>query len=225
MPEFAKTKAVTVCRRTVQVPLDTDCLVGDLSIPEGAKGIVLFAHGSGSSRLSPRNRQVAELLNEHAFATLLADLLTTEEGSIDQETRHLRFDIPLLAERLEKITQWTKDNADTARFTVGYFGASTGAAAALVAAARCPDVVKAIVSRGGRPDLAGEFLPRVTAPTLLIVGGHDSEVLSLNKKALQKLNTHSVLRIIPRATHLFEEPGALEAASQMAAEWFDEHIG
>jgi len=207
------------------MPAGKVVLEGDLTVPENAEGLVLFAHGSGSSRHSPRNRYVAKVLNEYGFATLLADLLTAEEEVVDQKTRHLRFNIPLLAERLEGITQWVKNNAGTARLALGYFGASTGAAAALMAAARQGDIVKAVVSRGGRPDLAGDFLPVVKAPTLLIVGGHDPEVLALNRQALGKLNPQSTLHIIPGATHLFEEAGTLESAAQTAAEWFKEHMG
>jgi pimeloyl-ACP methyl ester carboxylesterase len=206
------------------MPVGKAILEGDMTIPEGAKGLVLFAHGSGSGRHSPRNRYVAGVLNESGFATLLADLLTAEEEVIDQRTRHLRFDISLLAERLEGITAWIQNNAATAKLALGYFGASTGAAAALMAAARQAGKIKAVVSRGGRPDLAGDFLPIVKAPALLIVGGHDPEVLTLNRWALEKLNPQSALSIIPGATHLFEEPGTLESAAQMAAEWFREHL-
>jgi len=214
----------SLATQAMHIPAGKAVLEGDMTIPENAKGLVLFAHGSGSSRHSPRNRYVAGVLNEYGFATLLADLLTAEEDIIDQKTRHLRFDISLLAERLEAITKWIQNNAATAKLALGYFGASTGAAAALMAAARQGDRVKAVVSRGGRPDLAGDFLPIVKAPALLIVGGHDPEVLTLNRRALERLNPQSTLSIIPGATHLFEEPGTLESAAQMAAEWFREHL-
>ncbi|MCE9508295.1 MAG: dienelactone hydrolase family protein [Alphaproteobacteria bacterium] len=210
--------------QAMHIPAGKAVLEGDMTIPETAKGLVLFAHGSGSGRHSPRNRYVAGVLNEYGFATLLADLLTAEEEVIDQRTRHLRFDISMLAERLEAITAWIQNNAATAKLPLGYFGASTGAAAALIAAARQGDKVRAVVSRGGRPDLAGDFLPIVKAPALLIVGGHDPEVMTLNRRALEKLNPRSTLSIIPGATHLFEEPGTLESAAQMAAEWFREHL-
>jgi pimeloyl-ACP methyl ester carboxylesterase len=211
--------------RAVHMPVGGVALEGDLTIPGNAKGLILFVHGSGSSRHSPRNRYVAEVLNEHGFATLLADLLTAEEEVVDRETRHLRFDIPLLAARLEGITKWVENNAALKKLALAYFGASTGAAAALIAAARLPEMVKAVVSRGGRPDLADDLLPLVKAPALLIVGGQDTEVLALNRFALGKLNAQSSLRIIPGATHLFEEPGTLESAAQTAAEWFMEHMG
>ena len=209
----------------VRMPVGKYVLEGELAIPENAKNLVLFAHGSGSGRHSPRNRYVADVLHESAFATLLADLLTAEEEIVDQRTRHLRFDIPLLAERLEGMTQWIENNSATARLGVGYFGASTGAAAALIAAARQAGKIKAVVSRGGRPDLAADFLPLVKAPPLLIVGGDDPEVITLNQRALEKLNSRSILRIVPGASHLFEEPGTLESMAQMAAEWFKEHMG
>jgi pimeloyl-ACP methyl ester carboxylesterase len=222
--EDRETTMSSLATQAMHIPAGKAVLEGDMTIPENAKGLVLFAHGSGSSRHSPRNRYVAGVLNEYGFATLLADLLTAEEDIIDQRTRHLRFDISLLAERLEAITAWIQNNAATAKLALGYFGASTGAAAALMAAARQGDRVKAVVSRGGRPDLAGDFLPIVKAPALLIVGGHDPEVLTLNRRALERLNPQSTLSIIPGATHLFEEPGTLESAAQMAAEWFREHL-
>lgn len=199
-------------------------LEGNLVIPNGATGIVLFAHGSGSSRHSPRNRYVAGVLQQAGLATLLIDLLTTEEEEIDLRTRHLRFDIGLLASRLIGATDWLVHNPDTCDLKVGYFGASTGAGAALVAAAERPEAVQAIVSRGGRPDLAGSALPHVKAPTLLIVGGYDTPVIAMNEDALAQLHSVKRLEIIPRATHLFEEPGKLAAVAQLASEWFTHYI-
>jgi putative phosphoribosyl transferase len=207
-------------------------LEGNLVIPDHATGIVLFAHGSGSSRHSPRNRYVAGVLQQAGLATLLIDLLTAEEEEIDLRTRHLRFDIHLLASRLVGATDWLVQNSDTQHLKVGYFGASTGAAAALVAAAERPQVVKAIVSRGGRPDLAGAVLPRVQAPTLLIVGGFDLPVITMNEDALEQLRSlpagrspsPKCLEIIPKATHLFEEPGTLSAVAQLASEWFTRYL-
>lgn len=195
-------------------------LRGTLCIPPDAKGLVIFAHGSGSSRLSPRNRYVAEILHQHTVGTLLIDLLTKEEEQIDQQTRELRFNIPLLAKRLINIAQWVSEQDALQALKIGYFGASTGAAAALIAAAQHSENIAAIVSRGGRPDLAMDFLPEVKAPTLLLVGEFDAQVALWNQKALEKLNTESRLYIIPRATHLFEEPGALEEVAQLSAHWF-----
>jgi dienelactone hydrolase len=199
-------------------------LNGNLVIPEGAQGIVLFAHGSGSSRLSPRNNYVAEMLQKHKLATLLMDLLTEKEEQIDLLTRELRFDIPMLAERLAGAAEWLKKNPKTNNLHIGCFGSSTGAAAALIAAAKLPDVVKAVVSRGGRPDLAMEYLPKVKAPTLLIVGGNDEPVIGMNEKALQELHGEKKLEIVPGATHLFEEPGKLEEVAKLAAEWFVRYL-
>jgi len=186
--------------------------------------VVLFAHGSGSSRLSPRNRHVARVLNEAALATLLVDLLTPEEEAIDARKAHLRFDIGLLAERLVAATDWLTAHPDTRDLRVGYFGASTGAAAALVAAAARSGAVGAVVSRGGRPDLAGRVLALVRAPTLLIVGGRDLQVLELNREAFAQLTCDKRLEIVPGATHLFEEPGALHEVARLAANWFVEHL-
>lgn len=197
---------------------------GDLRIPDGAKAIVLFAHGSGSSRLSPRNRYVANVLDSAGLATLLFDLLTEEEEAIDMRTAELRFDIPLLASRLSGATDWIKAHAETQDLKVGYFGASTGAAAALIAAAQRPESVYAIVSRGGRPDLAGDALPQVKSPTLLIVGGLDYSVIELNESALAKIPAEKHIEIVPGATHLFEEPGTLEEVARLATEWFVKHI-
>jgi putative phosphoribosyl transferase len=208
----------------VAVPMDGVVLAGDLCIPRNAKGVVVFAHGSGSSRFSPRNRYVAEVLQEHVIGTLLIDLLTQHEEQIDEQTRELRFNIPLLAERLEKIGEWILDQPQLQNVKLGYFGASTGGAAALIAAATQPDRVAAVVSRGGRPDLAAKILPTVQAPALLIVGANDPEVLKLNRQALALLNDRSQLEIVPYATHLFEEPGTLEAVAQLAAEWFEKHF-
>jgi putative phosphoribosyl transferase len=185
---------------------------------------VLFAHGSGSSRHSPRNRYVARLLNEARLVTLLIDLLTVKEELIDMRTAQLRFDIELLAERLIDATDWLAQFPDTRQLRIGHFGASTGAAAALVAAAVRPDVVGAIVSRGGRPDLAGAALPHVRAPTLLIVGGNDGQVIELNRTALAQMRSEKQLVIVPGATHLFEEPGALDEVARLARDWFHRHL-
>lgn len=206
--------------RLVQIPLGAVRLEGNLDVPKGAQGVVLFAHGSGSSRHSPRNRYVAEMLRDAGLATLLIDLLTPEEEAVDQHTGHLRFDIHLLADRLIGATEWLEKAPETAGLPIGYFGASTGAGAALVAAAQCREAVAAVVSRGGRPDLAGAALPRVQAPTLLIVGGEDRPVIALNREALDGLGSLArQLVIVPGATHLFEEPGALEEVARLAAAW------
>jgi putative phosphoribosyl transferase len=197
---------------------------GNLTVPEGAKGIVLFAHGSGSSRFSPRNRYVADLMNKKGIATLLIDLLTAEEEAVDEYSGQYRFDVGMLAERLVVSTKWLKTNSAAAKLTVGYFGASTGAAAALIAAAKLPDDIAAVVSRGGRPDLAGENLSKVKAPTLLIVGGIDTEVLQLNREALQLIRAEKKLEIVPGASHLFEESGKLEEAAALAIDWFMKHL-
>ncbi|MER3424100.1 MAG: hydrolase [Nitrospiraceae bacterium] len=210
--------------RTVHVPIGSISLVGDLSVPQGATGIVLFAHGSGSSRLSPRNRYVAQVLREGGLATLLVDLLTAEEEMIDMQTRELRFNIGLLAGRLIGITDWLAQHPDLQHLKIGYFGASTGSAAALIAAAQRADRVHAVVSRGGRPDLAASSLPYVKAPTLLIVGGEDFPVIGLNEKAFEQLRTEKKLEIVPGATHLFEEPGALEEVARLARDWFLKHL-
>ena len=208
----------------ISIHVDGITLVGDLCVPSNAYGIVVFAHGSGSSRLSPRNRYVAEVLHEHYIATLLIDLLTFQEEEIDQHTRELRFNIPMLSERLAAIGKWVTVQPALSNLKLGYFGASTGGAAALIAATRQPDRVAAVVSRGGRPDLAKGILSQVKAPTLLIVGEYDPQVITLNQQALQHLNEKSRLDIIPRATHLFEEPGALENVAQLAALWFEEYF-
>lgn len=210
--------------RTVHIPIGSVSLVGDMSVPQGATGMVLFAHGSGSSRFSPRNRYVAQVLREGGLATLLVDLLTAEEEMIDRQTLEFRFNIGLLAERLVGITDWQGQHRDLQHLKIGYFGASTGSAAALIAAARRADRVRAIVSRGGRPDLAAPSLPHVKAPTLLIVGGEDFPVIGLNQQAYESLRTEKKLEIIPGATHLFEEPGALEEVARLAREWFVKYL-
>jgi pimeloyl-ACP methyl ester carboxylesterase len=207
-------------QRPLRIRVGPAILDADLGLPAAATGLVLFAHGSGSSRFSPRNRHVARLLNDAGLATALADLLTPAEEAVDERTRHLRFDIGLLAQRLVGATDWLRAQESTRRLPVGYFGASTGAAAALVAAAQRPDVIRAVVSRGGRPDLAGEALTRVQAPTLLLVGGNDVPVIELNQRALALLRCEKQLVVVPGATHLFEEPGALDAVATMAREWF-----
>jgi pimeloyl-ACP methyl ester carboxylesterase len=209
----------------VSIPLGEVALEGDLNIPPRAMGVVVFAHGSGSSRFSSRNRFVASVLEQAGLATLLMDLLTRDEELVDQLTAHLRFDIELLAERLVAATDWLAEEDDTTDLPIGYFGASTGAAAALVAAAERPEVVRAIVSRGGRPDLAGPALSRVRAPTLLIVGSRDELVIELNRAALNELRGEKRLEIVPGATHLFEEPGTLEAVARLARDWFVRYLG
>jgi putative phosphoribosyl transferase len=200
-------------------------LEGVLHLGAGEAGLVVFAHGSGSSRNSPRNRRVAHSLHQRGLGTLLFDLLTEEEEQSDAFTRHLRFNIPFLAGRLIGATRWILEEGTVRDVSIGYFGSSTGAAAALMAAAELRDTVRAVVSRGGRPDLAGDALRRVTAPTQLIVGGNDAPVLTLNEEALEMLSCHKVLRVIPGASHLFEEPGALETVADLAAEWFSSHLG
>ena len=204
----------------VHIRAGSALLAGNLSIPDGAAALVLFAHGSGSSRHSPRNQFVARTLNDAGLATLLFDLLTQEEELVDARTAALRFDVGLLAERLVYATKWAKQQKETRALRIGYFGSSTGGAAALVAAAELPDDVGAVVSRGGRPDLAGDALPKVKAPTLLIVGGEDRVVIDLNKQALAQMRCEVKVDIIPGATHLFEEPGALDQVAKLASHWF-----
>ena len=208
----------------VQVTTDSISLSGNLQIPDKAQGIVLFAHGSGSSRLSPRNRLVAEVLQEGGLATLLIDLLTPDEEEVDRWSGGLRFDIDLLTERLVGATDWLKQHPPAKSLNVGYFGASTGAAAALKAVTLRPGSVRAIVSRGGRPDLAAPELHRVMSPTLLIVGGADPLVIDLNRQAMRLLAGEKRLEIVPGAGHLFEEPGALEAVAGLARRWFQRHL-
>ncbi len=204
----------------VRIPAGRAMLDGSLTIIAQAKGLVLFAHGSGSSRHSPRNQFVARTLNEAGLATLLFDLLTPEEESVDLYTREHRFNIGLLAERLVHATKWAKQQKQTADLRIGYFGSSTGGGAALVAAAELPNEIGAVVSRGGRPDLAGDALPKVKAPTLLIVGGEDHVVIELNEQARAQMKCECKIEIVPGATHLFEEPGALEHVAKLASDWF-----
>lgn len=211
-------------RHEVELDVGDAVLAGVLSIPEGSQAVVAFAHGSGSSRFSSRNQFVAQQLNDGGLATLLFDLLTAQEHEKDQQTAQLRFDISLLARRLAGAIDWLGAAEQTTGFAIGLFGASTGAAAALIAAAQRPGVVGAAVLRGGRPDLAGEFLERVRAPTLLLVGGHDPVVLDLNRKATQAMLVHNKLEIIPGASHLFEEPGTLEQVARLARQWFQRHL-
>lgn len=208
----------------VQIPTQDAMLEGDLVLPPGTNRVVLFAHGSGSSRKSARNRYVATILNEAGLGTLLLDLLTAKEEAIDVRTAELRFDIELLGRRLIAATDWLSGDAQTRDLEVGYFGASTGAAAAMLAAAERPRVVTAVVSRGGRPDLAAAALPRVEAPTLLIVGDLDEEVVRLNDVARGSLKAESELQLVPGATHLFEEPGALDHVAMLAIDWFQRHM-
>jgi dienelactone hydrolase len=204
----------------VRIPAAKAVIEGNLAVPARAKGIVLFAHGSGSGRFSPRNQYVAKMLNKAEMATLLIDLLTKEEETVDMRTSEFRFDIDLLSERLIAATEWIKKNPSTKNLPLGYFGASTGAAAALRAAAKFPEDVKAVVSRGGRPDLAMKYLSRVRAPTLLLVGGRDTVVLELNKEAMKNLLSEKKLDVVPGASHLFEEPGKLEEVARLSIDWF-----
>ena len=208
----------------VEIPVDAVRISADLRVPAQCHGVVLFAHGSGSSRFSSRNREVARFLGERGFATLLLDLLTAREDAIDQQTGEFRFDIPRLASRVAAATDWAEQRAEIRGLPLGCFGASTGAAAALIAASERPAAIKAVVSRGGRPDLAQDALRHVTAPTLLIVGGEDTEVIALNQKAMRQMRTHVALAIVPGATHLFEEPETLDQVSRLAAEWFERYL-
>jgi predicted alpha/beta-hydrolase family hydrolase len=214
----------TAVSEFARIPVGRVVLRGHLEIPRDARGLVLFAHGSGSSRNSPRNQFVANVLREAGSGTLLFDLLTQDEEREDTLTGHLRFDIRFLAERLEAATQWASGHAVAQEFSIGYFGSSTGGAAALLAAATPGSSVDAVVSRGGRPDLAGEALPLVKAPTLLIVGERDEEVLRLNESAYAQLKCQKAVAVVPSATHLFEEHGALEEVARLAAGWFQEHL-
>jgi dienelactone hydrolase len=210
--------------RPISIPIGTRFIEGDLNIPDGSRSTILFAHGSGSSRHSPRNKHVAQILNRAGYSTLLLDLLTAEEEFKDQHTAQFRFDIDLLAARLIAATDWLVAEAGAEARHIGYFGASTGAAAALVGAARRPERIEAVVSRGGRPDLAGPALGAVRAPTLLIVGEYDEVVLELNRRASAELRSHHRIEIVPAATHLFEEPGALDHVASLAEKWFEDYL-
>jgi len=208
----------------VVIPVGKATIEGNLVIPIGARGVVLFAHGSGSGRFSPRNQYVAKVLNEAGIGTLLIDLLTKEEDEIDTATGEFRFDIGLLSQRLEVATEWLKQNPATKSLAIGYYGASTGAAAALIAATKFPKDVKTVVSRGGRPDLAMQHLQKVKVPSLFIVGGRDTVVIDLNKKAMEQVPAEKKLEIVAGATHLFEEPGKLEEVAKLSADWFLAHL-
>ena len=208
----------------IKIPVSNVTVEGNLIVPVGAKGLVVFAHGSGSSRFSPRNEYVAREFNRASMGTLLFDLLTLKEERQDMLTGEYRFNIDLLADRLVGVTEWLKKDASSKGLALGYYGASTGAAAALMAAARLPNDVSAVVSRGGRPDLAGQYLPDVKAPTLLLVGGWDEEVIELNKQAQSKMTNENKLVIIPGATHLFEEAGKLEEVAKLSTEWFTRYL-
>ncbi|HXG94063.1 MAG TPA: dienelactone hydrolase family protein [Blastocatellia bacterium] len=221
MKEYPKRETL---ERAARITSGEAVLEGELKVPANATGVVLFAHGSGSSRHSPRNQFVARVIREAGVGTLLFDLLTREEESVDVITRHLRFDIDLLARRLLDATNWIEKQDDTGHLRIGYFGSSTGGGAALVAAASAGEKIGAVVSRGGRPDLAGPALPRVASPTLLIVGGRDFGVIELNEEAYAQLRCEKEMKIVPGATHLFEEPGALEQVARLAADWFNKHL-
>lgn len=206
--------------QSIAIPIGNSFIHGDLHLVANAKGLIIFAHGSGSSRMSSRNIFVANILNQGGFATFLFDLLTPEEEAIDIDTREFRFNIPLLAQRLILVTQWIERQKNILAMPISYFGASTGAAAALIAAAHLPETITAVVSRGGRPDLAGNYLPLVTAATLLIVGQLDTEVIALNNHAYNQLVCPKKIEIVPGASHLFEERGTLQIAAQLALDWF-----
>jgi len=210
--------------KMVKIPAGNATIEGSLVIPLGAKGVVLFAHGSGSGRFSPRNQYVAKVLNKAGIATFLIDLLTKQEEEEDLQTGWFRFDINLLAQRLIGATEWLRKNPRTKNLAFGYFGASTGAAAAMISAAKLPEYVKAVVSRGGRPDLAWDYIPNVKVPTLFIVGGNDTVVIDLNKKAMQNFSAQKKLEIVPGASHLFEETGKLEEVAKLAASWFSKYL-
>jgi pimeloyl-ACP methyl ester carboxylesterase len=224
MKTIVHESATSAMTRNIRIPVERTHLEGELKLPAGAAGVVLFAHGSGSSRHSPRNQFVARVIRESGNGTLLFDLLTASEETEDNLTAALRFDIGLLAKRLVAATRWVTSQPETRQLGVGYFGSSTGGAAALVAAAEFGEGIDAVVSRGGRPDLAGNALPRVQSPTLLIVGEYDEVVIRLNEEALAELRCQKELKIVPRATHLFEEPGALEQVAHLAADWFQRHL-
>ncbi len=219
---FTKMKKTLI--KEIEITADKVVLKGNLSIPKNAKAIILFAHGSGSSRFSPRNQYVAQVLYKAGLATLLMDLLTKEEELIDEQTGELRFNIEFLADRLIGATTWLKKNSEAKKLAVGYFGSSTGAGAALIAAAKYPADIKTIVSRGGRPDLAMPYLKKVKASVLLIVGGNDIPVIRMNKEAMKQLSIEKKLEIVPGANHLFEEPGKLEEVAKLAAGWFTKHM-
>ncbi len=216
---------MTHTQMELKIPVGNVEVEGTLYLPSDVRGVVVFVHGSGSSRFSPRNQYVAKTFNKAALGTLLFDLLTSEEEEEDELTAHYRFNIDMLSERLLGVTEWLRTDASTRNLKLGYFGASTGAAAALIAAAKLPDAVAAVVSRGGRPDLAGKYLPQVKAPTLLLVGGWDTEVIELNRQAQSQMHNQNKLVIIPEATHLFEEPGKLEEVAQHSKEWFLRFLG
>ena len=223
MEYLGKTSAISRTRE-VRVNIGDDWLIGDLGVPPGATGIVVFAHGSGSGRMSPRNQFVAAALDKRLLATLLIDLLTQDEELVDRRTGHLRFNVRLLAERLVKIADWVHGDEELNHLPIGLFGASTGGGAALIAAAKRPERFGAVVSRGGRPDLAGSGLRHVLAPTLLIVGGRDETVIQMNEQAMAQMHAEVRLEIVPGATHLFEEPGALERVAALAGPWFETHL-
>lgn len=208
----------------VRIPVESIFLDGDLHVPRPCSGLVIFAHGSGSGRFSPRNRRVAASLESAGFATLLLDLLTREEEAVDMRTREFRFDIDRLGRRVVAAADWAHAQPELRRLSIGFFGASTGAAAALIAAAERPDITGAVVSRGGRPDLASDALRLVRAPTLLIVGGHDEQVIDLNEEARRQMQTIVRIEIVPGASHLFEEPGTLDQVQNLAADWFREYL-
>jgi putative phosphoribosyl transferase len=208
----------------MKIPVSNAVVEGTLTLPPGAKGVVMFAHGSGSSRFSPRNQYVAKEFNKAIIGTLLFDLLTQEEEEEDVVTAEYRFNISLLAERLIGVTEWLRNDPLTKSLSFGYFGASTGAAAALIAAAKLPNYIASVVSRGGRPDLAGKYLPSVAAPTLLLVGGLDVEVIELNRQAMDQMTAEKKLVIISGATHLFEEPGTLEEVAKFSTDWFHRYL-
>jgi putative phosphoribosyl transferase len=214
----------TAVETELRIPIDSVEVEGNLNIPKGAEALVVFVHGSGSSRYSPRNQFVAAEFNREGLGTLLFDLLTVVEEDVDNVTGQYRFDIPLLAHRLVAVTEWLKSYPETVRLKLGFFGASTGAAAALIAAAKLPMAVSAVVSRGGRPDLASEYLPMVEAPTLFLVGGWDEDVLMLNRKAQAMMRIKTKLVVVEEATHLFEEPGKLEEVAAISADWFKRHL-
>ena len=221
---MATEQPLQVAKAPVGVPVGGRSLDGELAIPVNAHGVVLFAHGSGSSRHSPRNQFVARALERHRLATLLMDLLTAEEEVVDDRTMEYRFDLPMLARRLVTIIDWTRSRTDTTGLPIGLFGASTGGGAALMAAAERPHEVAAVVSRGGRPDLAGQALNNVSAPTLLIVGGLDAPVIQMNREAMRQMHGLVQLEIVPGATHLFEEPGTLDRVAELAGQWFARYL-